>query len=273
LLQPKREKSVCVEQIYREYSIGKQTLAELSLKYHKSERTIRRYFDKFTPKTSLPIPCSQPVSLVFDGTFWKRGEGLMIYRVNGKNIYSRAIDNEKLSYIEEDLLHLQSMGWKFSSFTIDGRRGVIKTLEKIFPNVPIQICIFHQKKIVQRYMTLNPKTDCGKEIKELLSQILTLQHDKFSDKLNQIKAKYYDFLREKNENNQFMHRRLRSAIRSLTTNLPYLFAYKNYTQLAIPSTTNSCDGSFAHWKSKVKIHRGLRKDRKAKMTKFLLNNT
>ena len=40
----------------------------------------------------------------------------------------------------------------------------------------------------------------------------------------------------------------------------------------IPNTTNSCDGSFAHWKQKVKIHRGLRKDRRNKMINYLLNN-
>lgn len=70
-----------------------------------------------------------------------------------------------------------------------------------------------------------------------------------------------------------LHRRLRSARRSLKTNLPFLFTYKYYAELQIPNTTNSCDGSFAHWKQKLKIHRGLREDRRNKVINFLLNDS
>jgi len=67
--------------------------------------------------------------------------------------------------------------------------------------------------------------------------------------------------------------RLRSAFRSLRTNLPYLFTCKDLPELDIPNTTNSCDGSFAHWKQKIKIHRGLAKHRRKKMINFLLENS
>ena len=55
--------------------------------------------------------------------------------------------------------------------------------------------------------------------------------------------------------------------------MPYLFTYLKYPELNIPNTTNSCDGSFAHCKNKVKIHRGLRKDRRKKMIDYLLSNS
>ena len=67
------------EAAYKDYSKGKQTLAELALKYGKSERTLRRHFDKFSPANDKQTPCSQPVSLIFDGTFFGRGYGLMVY--------------------------------------------------------------------------------------------------------------------------------------------------------------------------------------------------
>ena len=84
---------------------------------------------------------------------------------------------------------------------------------------------------------------------------------------------YDEFLKERNDQGQFMHRRLRSARRSIRTNMRYLFTYKNYPELKIPNTTNSCDGSFAHWKQKVKIHRGLRKHRRNKVINYLLNQS
>lgn len=193
-----------------------------------------------------------------------------MYRALGRNIYWREIDSEKLAYIKEDLLHLKTEGWQFSSFTIDGRKGVIRLLERLFPGTPVQLCHFHQKKIIQRYLTLNPKTECGKEIRTLMKVLAESTEDEFCQKLEAIKTRYKDFLKERNENGQFCHRSIRSALRSLTINLPYLFTYKRSPELAIPNTTNSCDGSFAHWKAKTKIHRGLKKNRRKKMIEALL---
>ncbi len=210
---------------------------------------------------------------MFDATFFGRGYGLLVYRAEGRNIYWREIDAEKLAYVEEDLLFLHKQGWRFSSFTIDGRQGVIRLLKRLFPGTPIQLCLFHQKQIIRRYTTGNPKTDCGKAIKQLMANIVAMQEKDFQKALQTIKDEYRDFLKERNENNQFMHRRLRSAMHSLTRNSPYLFTNKNYPNLTIPTTTNSCDGSFAHWKAKVKIHRGLRKNRRTKMINYLLANT
>ena len=55
--------------------------------------------------------------------------------------------------------------------------------------------------------------------------------------------------------------RLRSAYSSLKQSSLALHLSR-FSRAYIPNTTNSCDGSFAHWKSKVKLHRGLSKRRK-----------
>lgn len=92
------------------------------------------------------------------------------------------------------------------------------------------------------------------------------------DGLNDLRNRYADFLKERNELGQFKHRRLRSVLRSLRSNAPLLFAHQRFPDRAIPTTTNSCDSSFAHWKNKVKIHRGLKPERRSKMIRFLLSN-
>ncbi len=68
----------------------------------------------------------------------------------------------------------------------------------------------------------------------------------FQSFVETLQEHYIDCLKECNENKQFEHRRLRGAVRSLKTNMPYLFAYKNHPELTILNTTNSDDGSFAH---------------------------
>lgn len=257
---------------YQEYFSGKQTLKELQAKYNKSIPTLRKYFDAIeVPSQELKAP-SEPINLVLDATFFSRTDGLLVFRANKTNLFWQNISSETIAVIADCLSTLDHANYKFKSFTIDGRRGVIKLLEAHYPNIPIQLCHFHQTQIIRRYTTNQPKTACGQELKQLMRYITIFGQDQFENAFTELYLKYRDFLKEKNENKQFVHRRLRSAFRSLKTNMPYLFTYKNYSELDIPNTTNSCDGSFAHWKQKLKIHRGLKKHRRNKMINSLLKN-
>ena len=175
--------------------------------------------------------------------------------------------------VKRGLEKLQTKGYTFKSFTVDGKRGVIKMLAREFPNVPIQFCHFHQQAIIRRYITNNPKTDCGIDIKILMRDLKHSTMEEFALRLNKLEQKHCDFITEKNEKGDWKHKRIRSAIRSLRTNLPYLFAYKNSPDLDIPNTTNKLEGLFSHLKERVKIHRGLRVDRKKKMIRFILSNS
>lgn len=211
------------------------------------------------------------MNIVFDATFFGRNYGILLFRANGKNIYWTEITSESIEAISKALDALDSLclaGYK--SFTIDGRRGVLQLLEERYRTVPIQLCQYHQKQIVVRYNTRNPKTECGKSLKLLVSHITTIHPIKFQIRFQITKVLFDGFLKEKNENNKFVHTRLRSAFRSLKANMPYLFTTNNYPELSIPNTTNSCEGYFSHWKHKVKIHRGISKERRTHMIYFIL---
>jgi hypothetical protein len=248
-------------------------LSDLAVRYHVSTKTLQRYFDKYEPIFPAILVAKSPVSLTFDGTFFGRGYGLMVYRVAGKNIYWQEIESENLAVVEQGLRHLLAQKWQFSSITIDGRKGTISLIKQIFPDAKIQLCIFHQKAVIRRYLTTKPKTMCGKEIHILVAFLAYIDERIFLDCLAEIKTNYGDFLKERNEQGQFKHRKIRSALRSLITNSPFLYAHKNYPELTIPTTTNSCDGAFAHWKNKVKIHRGLAQKRRTKMINCLLSKS
>ena len=60
----------------------------------------------------------------------------------------------------------------------------------------------------------------------------------------------------------YTHKRLRSAYRSLKTNLKWLFTWYDYIDLDIPNTTNAIDGHFANLKNKLRNHNGLNINRK-----------
>ena len=57
-----------------------------------------------------------------------------------------------------------------------------------------------------------------------------------------------------------------AAYKSLHKNLPYLFTYKNRSNLQIPNTTNSLVGGvFTQLKKLIKLHQGMSRSLKMKL--------
>ena len=82
-------------------------------------------------------------------------------------------------------------------------------------------------------------------------------------------SKWESFLNERKKDlfgkNRYVHKRLRSAYRSVKTNLPWLFTWYDHFDLKIPNTTNAIDGHFADLKNKLRNHNGLSETRKKKL--------
>ena len=154
---------------------------------------------------------------------------------------------------------------------LDGKRGV----KQVFNDISVQMCHFHQKQIVRRYLTNNPKLEASIELKTITATLTNTNEQTFTKQLNDWHNKWKDFLKEKTINPEtnrwcYTHKRLRSAYRSLKTNLPYLFTYQKYPNLNIPNTTNSLDGYFNILKSKLNVHRGLNQKRVRRVVVELL---
>jgi len=219
---------------------------------------------------TIAPPPERAVTLLLDATFFSRSDGVLVFRAEQKNCHWRFISSENLAEVSAGLDSLEEKGYRFHSVVIDGRKGVIQLLEARYPDIPVQLCQFHQVQIIRRYTTNKPKTQCARALKALMHHLTKTDEAVFASLFESWCEEYETFLKERNEQGQFKHRRLRSARRSLKTNMSYLFTYKRYPERRIPNTTNSCDGSFAHWKQKVKIHRGLRQHRRNKVINYLL---
>ena len=127
-------------------------------------------------------------------------------------------------------------------------------------------------------MTENPKLIQGHELLDLI-KILTLTTEAvFQQRLASYLDRHQNFLNEKTVDDStgrsfFTHRRLRSALRSLERNLPYLFTHQKYPKLDIPTTTNALESHFSHLKDIVRLHRGLSLGLKQKMIHSILLNS
>ena len=158
-----------------------------------------------------------------DATFFSRSDGVLIFRANAQNIYWHFIQSETLKEMALGLDAVDKMGWRFKSVTIDGRKGVIKLFAARYPGIPIQLCQFHQAQTIQRYLTNKPKTICGQQLKNVMTCLTQTTQEVFQSLVETLREEYADFIKERNDNHQFKHRTLRSAFRSLKTNMPYLF--------------------------------------------------
>jgi len=253
-------------------------LNELSQKHRKSIRTLRKYFDSHCPCTGEVVSCSSPLCISIDATFFGRSYGILVARAEKKNLLWKEIAGEKIQYYREILESLEGAGFVFSAFVIDGRRGVRHLLEQKYPLIPIQLFQFHQIQTITKYISRKPKLLAGKELRFLSLTLTKTNKEVFSKALEEWNERWKDFLKERTVNQEterwhYTHKKLRSAFFSLRNNLPWLFTYQDFPKLKIPNTTNSCDGSFAHWKAKVKLHRGLSKERRKKMIDYFLENS
>ena len=110
------------------------------------------------------------------------------------------------------------------------------------------------------------------ELKKLMLNLSEQEPQEFIDRFFYLKEKYQYFLKQRNDKDNFRHQAIRSAFASITYHLEYLFTYKEHPNLNISNTTNNLEGKFSHLKERVKIHRGLTKNRKKKAIEFLLKN-
>ena len=60
-------------------------------------------------------------------------------------------------------IELERQGYIIQAIVLDGRPGV----RQIFSDIPVQMCHFHQKQIITRYLTNNPKLQASIELKRL----------------------------------------------------------------------------------------------------------
>jgi len=133
-----------------------------------------------------------------------------------------------------------SDGYTIQAVVIDGKRGQAKA----FVGIRVQICHFHQIATIKRYLTNNPKLTAGIELLAISKRLTTTNEIKFKIALESWYDKHREFLGEKSlcvKSGKLTptHTKLLSVYKSLTTNLPYLFTYKNYKEFKIPNTINS----------------------------------
>ena len=237
----------------------------MAIKHKCSKRTIQRKIDLH--QVTLPQKTAREVVVLMDSTYWGRVFGIMLFKdsITKENLLKYYIKNETNSKYRKGIEELKSRGYIIKAIVCDGRRGLIQS----FKNIPVQMCQFHQVAIVRRYITKNPRTPAAIELKQIVELMKQTDRESFEGVLKEWGQKWESFLNERSVNEEtgktfYTHKRLRSAHRSLKTNLKWLFTWYDHIELNIPNTTNAIDGHFSNLKTKLRNHNGLSIDRKKK---------
>lgn len=266
--QNKRKNNNLQSQLLRQYVWQRQTYADLAKKYHRGEKWVQRKIDKNEIKPIIRLNQTEELVLTADTTFFSRSVGLTVFREPSlkKIVWWKQTLSEKAEIYLLGRQHLEKSGIKIKAVVLDGRKGI----REVFSDIPVQMCHFHQKRIINKYLTTRPKLLAGQELRTIAKTIPHSNEAELSEKLNGWFLRWQDFLKQKTADSMtggwfYTHKRIRSAYRSLKVNLPYLYTYQKYPESDIPNTTNSLDGYFNRLKSLLNVHRGLTPKRRYRL--------
>ena len=169
-----------------------------------------------------------------DTTYWGHNFGVMLFKdaITKENLLKYYVRSETNALYKQGIKELEEQGFIIDGIVCDGRRGLISS----FNGIPVQMCQFHQAAIVRRYITKNPKMPAAIELKEITALMKQTDKESFEGTLNEWSVKWKTFLNERTINQEtgksfYTHKRLRSAYRSLRTNLKWLFIWYDNIEL------------------------------------------
>lgn len=268
----KRQETKLIDELWNKYAHRNQSYAHLAEDYEKTKYEIQQLLDRYEFIPPQIIPSN--IVLIMDTTyFWDIGVMVFKDSKSSKILHYELVKNETNTVYQEGVKKLQSEWWKIEAIVCDGKKGLMQFFSEQW--IPAQMCHFHQKAILRRYITKKPILQANKDLKWLWELLPQTDKETFEYYLELFYEFHKDFLNEKRINStwkpEYIHKRTRSAYFSLKNNLKYLFCfYDYYTVLDIPNTTNALEWVFGHLKTKVSLHRGLKKERKLKLILSLL---
>ena len=268
-------KRVNKERIWEKFLKGFE-ISEIARSEHTSTRTIGRAIKDIPQINWLKTNNPNEVKVVIiDATYWgwRCGEMVAVDAWSGKVLFSQRLSNkETLDNYRLTLVNLSKLGYVGIKVVVtDGRPGVENLVTSY--GLLYQKCQFHQIKTIIQYLTSRPKLRPNRQLLTIVESMTRLPKQTFQELLQIWYVTYEPWFNEKttlsNGKRQYVHRKTRSAYRSLIRNLDALFLCRQMPHLHIPNTTNKLEGMFGNIKPVMATHRGIHRDTKLKVFEYL----
>ncbi|MCX6011841.1 MAG: transposase [Chloroflexi bacterium] len=180
---------------------------------------------------------------------------------NQKIIETRYVKKESYKDTYPWFMSLKQRGLEPEFITTDGELSIMSAMRLVWPQAILQRCLYHIQHEGMRWLRSYPKTEAGKELRDMLSRlswIKTIQErDAFIKSYRSWLNKYRSFVSSLSPTT-VAHKDLKKTMSLINNALPDIFHYLDDQN--IHSTTNALEGFHSRLKLAYRRHRGLSKD-------------
>jgi transposase-like protein len=158
-------------------------------------------------------------------------------------------------------MNLKRQGLDPVFVTTDGERSIIRAMKLVWPNVKLQRCLYHLQREGMRWLRTYPKTEAGKELRNILSKLSMIKAIQERDTFVRI---YDNWIKKYGSSvlslphTTVAYKDLQRTLVLLNNALPDMFHYLANSN--VNATTNALEGFHSRLKADYRRHRGLTKE-------------
>lgn len=252
----------CTE-LWTLYQSNKQTVGELAALTGKSQSTIKRRLRGVSVCWRQPDLEGMGGYVHLDVTYWGRNWGVMLALDDAtcRPLYVAFVRHETVADYVKAVDTITQAGYAVKGIVIDGMRSLFG----VFSQYRIQMCQFHMRSITDRYLTKNPRLKAAVALNGLMGRLTGLSREEFEKEFGLWKREWAHTLNrmtasKRTGKSHFTHKRLRTAMNSISFYLPYLFTYQEENCVGMPNTNNKIEGGFTDLKKNLNNHSGMGED-------------
>lgn len=183
--------------------------------------------------------------------------------IDQKIIAQLYVDKESFKDAYIWFANLKHRGLNPTFVTTDGERSIVRAMSLVWPGVKLQRCLYHIQHEGMRWLRTHPKTEAGKKLRTILSNLSSVKTFKERDEfINAYLAwvnKYKDFVLSL-PRTTISFKDLRRTMVLINNALPDMFYYLDNEN--VHSTTNALENFHSRLKSDYQRHRGLTREHK-----------
>lgn len=185
-----------------------------------------------------------------------------------KIIASTYVEREGFKGSYPWLESLKRQGLNPDAVAMDGEISVLRAFRTVWPKTKVQRCLFHIQREGMRWLRTHPKTQAGRELRNLLS---TLCHVKSFKERKAFIQTFEQWIEQHNEfvqslpKTEVAFKDLKRTIILIKNALPDMFRYFGHS---LPATTNVLESFYSRLKADYRRHRGLSQINKIRYLKW-----
>lgn len=159
--------------------------------------------------------------------------------------------------------NLKAQGLNPRFIMMDGEKSVIRAIRETWPKATIQRCLYHIQREGLRWLRTYPKTQAGKDLRNLLKTVYGInsvkEQKRFINDYNCWLNKHQDFVNQLPKD-VVACKDLKRTITLINNALPNMFHYLQKQN--VHSTTNALESFYSRLKADYQRHRGLTQQHK-----------